>query len=114
MVWPESLKIVEEQGYLLQLLSFQSSNPETCAKLKIIRAKILNYLKKSIKGLTKDSLIAYKKTFSWSVDQQPTLRNEITKYWFCYLAIAQYKSGASEMPYVAIRWKYLEHGILQC
>jgi putative nucleotidyltransferase with HDIG domain len=47
LVWPESLKIVEEQGYLLQLLSFQSSNPDTRAKMKIIRKKILDYLKEN-------------------------------------------------------------------
>jgi len=34
LVYPESLKIVQEQGYLQQMLHFQSRNPETLGRLK--------------------------------------------------------------------------------
>ena len=80
----------------MQLLSIQSSNPVTSAKLKIIRARILDYLKKSIKGSPKDSFIAYRIRICMECDQQPTLRNAIAGYWFCNLAIDQHKAGTQK------------------
>jgi putative nucleotidyltransferase with HDIG domain len=44
LVFPESLRMVEEQGYLDELLSFRSRQPETARKMGLIRRKIKEYV----------------------------------------------------------------------
>ncbi len=40
LVFPRSLQLVKEQGYIWKLLDFKSNNPDTVKKLGIIKAKI--------------------------------------------------------------------------
>jgi len=44
LVYPESRRIAREQGYLEQLMSFQSENPETCRQFEHIREKMRAFL----------------------------------------------------------------------
>lgn len=44
LVYPESLRQVKKQGYLDQLLNFQSKNPDTAQKLQTIRGIIGRYM----------------------------------------------------------------------
>ena len=48
LVWPESLRMVREQGFLEQLLSFQSDNPDTRQKMDLIREKIHGFIDRRI------------------------------------------------------------------
>ncbi|MCR4653079.1 MAG: HD domain-containing protein [Eubacterium sp.] len=44
LVFPESFRMVEEQGYLEELLSFRSRQPETARKMGLIRRKVEGYV----------------------------------------------------------------------
>ena len=44
LVYPESLRIVQEQGYLDQMLAFKSTNPQTADRLAEIRGAVREYL----------------------------------------------------------------------
>ena len=44
LVFPESFRMVEEQGYLDELLSFRSRQPETARKMGLIRRKVEGYV----------------------------------------------------------------------
>ena len=44
LVYPESRRILREQGYIGQLMSFESRNPDTMAQLALIRAKVEEFL----------------------------------------------------------------------
>ena len=44
LVYPESLRIVQEQGYLDQILAFESTNPQTAVRLDEIRKAVREYL----------------------------------------------------------------------
>ncbi|MEE3421082.1 MAG: HD domain-containing protein [Lachnospiraceae bacterium] len=44
LVYPESFRIVREQGYLDQLLAFESENPDTKEKMKKIREDVNEYI----------------------------------------------------------------------
>ena len=46
--FPISLQIVHRQGYLDQLLSFSSSNPETAAQLAGARQHMAEYMQKHL------------------------------------------------------------------
>lgn len=45
LVYPESLRIVREQGYLARILSFESENEQTADRLRQIREKVDAYRK---------------------------------------------------------------------
>lgn len=49
MVYPETLRIVREQGYLEELLSFQSHNPDTQKKMEEIRSAVHAYVERRIR-----------------------------------------------------------------
>lgn len=44
LVYPESRKILKEQGYLERMLHFTSENPKTCEQFEEIRAEMQRYL----------------------------------------------------------------------
>ncbi len=44
LVFPESVRQVKQQGYLQQLLDFQSDNPDTAAKMRRINETIHRYM----------------------------------------------------------------------
>ena len=44
LVYPESRKIVSEQGYLERIMEFRSINPDTAWKMELIRGKIREFL----------------------------------------------------------------------
>lgn len=44
LVFPESLRLIQEQGYLQQLLDFHSVNTDTENKLRMIRSDVKDYL----------------------------------------------------------------------
>lgn len=44
LVYPESLRIAKEQGYLEQMMSFQSQNPETAEEFETLRKYLWEYL----------------------------------------------------------------------
>lgn len=44
LVFPESLRLIQEQGYLQQLLDFHSVNADTESKLQMIRSDVKDYL----------------------------------------------------------------------
>lgn len=44
LVYPESFRQVKKQGYLAQLLAFQSNNPDTAAKMETIRGIVNRYI----------------------------------------------------------------------
>lgn len=50
MVYPETLRIAKEQGYLEKLLSFRSNNPDTRAKMIHVRDTIHAYVEKRIRS----------------------------------------------------------------
>lgn len=45
LVYPESLRIAKEQGYLKQMMSFQSENPDTAEIFEDLRKDLNDYLK---------------------------------------------------------------------
>ena len=45
LVYPESLRIISRQGYLDQMLSFESRNPHARDKMKLIRETVDDYLR---------------------------------------------------------------------
>lgn len=47
LVYPESLRIVREQGYLAQMLSFESENEQTAERLNQIRKKVGAFLERN-------------------------------------------------------------------
>ena len=49
MVYPETLRIVREQGYLNELLSFESRNPDTREKMKRVREAVGTYVDRRIR-----------------------------------------------------------------
>lgn len=49
LVFPESIKLVKEQGYLLQMLDYRTKNPETEERLKTIRKDVMNYMDSRVK-----------------------------------------------------------------
>ena len=49
MVYPVSLKLVKEQGYLDEMLAFQSNNDETRKRMEMIREEIYRYLDEGIR-----------------------------------------------------------------
>lgn len=49
MVYPETLRIVREQGYLKELLSFESRNPDTREKMKRVREAVGTYVDRRIR-----------------------------------------------------------------
>lgn len=44
LVYPESLRIAKEQGYLGRMMSFQSENPETAKEFEYLRKDLKDYL----------------------------------------------------------------------
>ena len=44
LVYPESLRIAKEQGYLKQMMSFQSENPDTAEIFEDLRKDLNGYL----------------------------------------------------------------------
>lgn len=44
LVYPESLRIAKEQGYLGRMMSFQSENPETAKEFEHLRKDLRDYL----------------------------------------------------------------------
>jgi hypothetical protein len=48
LVFEESFRMVKEQGYLDQMLAFQSRNPETARKMGPIRRKIKKYVQENL------------------------------------------------------------------
>lgn len=48
MVYPETLRIAQEQGYLEKLLAFESRNPDTREKMKSVRTAVTAYGKRRI------------------------------------------------------------------
>ena len=44
LVYPESLRIAKEQGYLGRMMSFQSENPETAKEFEYLRKDLNDYL----------------------------------------------------------------------
>ena len=44
LVYPESLRIAKEQGYLERMMSFQSENPETAKEFEHLRKDLRDYL----------------------------------------------------------------------
>lgn len=44
LVYPESLRIAKEQGYLRQMMSFQSENPDTAEAFEHLRKDLNDYL----------------------------------------------------------------------
>lgn len=44
LVYPESLRIAKEQGYLAQMMSFRSENPETMEEFEHLRKDLRDYL----------------------------------------------------------------------
>lgn len=44
LVFPISLHMAQEQGYLNQLMDFQSENPDTIRDFEIIRKRMEEYL----------------------------------------------------------------------
>ena len=44
LVYPISLKLVKEQGYLEQLMNFESNNPVTVKQFREIKKKMQDYL----------------------------------------------------------------------
>ena len=44
LVYPESRKIVSEQGYLERIMEFRSINTDTAWKMELIRGKIREFL----------------------------------------------------------------------
>ena len=48
LVFPESFRQVQKQGYLDRMLQFQSRNPETAERFSQIRAAVLNYVNSRI------------------------------------------------------------------
>ena len=44
LVYPESLRIAKEQGYLKQMMSFQSENPDTAEIFEDLRKDLIGYL----------------------------------------------------------------------
>lgn len=46
LVYPESFRQVKKQGYLKQLMDFQSRNPDTVKKMEHIRAVVEEYIRK--------------------------------------------------------------------
>ena len=44
LVYPESFRIVKEQGYLDQMLSFESRNEATRRRMEQVRRKVLEYI----------------------------------------------------------------------
>ena len=44
LVYPESRRVLREQGYLEKLLDFESSNPEARRKMEMIREKVEQFL----------------------------------------------------------------------
>jgi hypothetical protein len=49
LVFPESIRLVKEQGYLLQMLDYRTKNPETEERLKTIRKDVMNYMDSRVK-----------------------------------------------------------------
>ena len=47
LVYPESRRIMREQGYLEKILDLESTNPETVKKMKMIREKTDQFLASS-------------------------------------------------------------------
>lgn len=48
LVYPESLRIAKEQGYLDRMMSFQSENPETAKKFGHLRKDLRDYLEQRL------------------------------------------------------------------
>jgi putative nucleotidyltransferase with HDIG domain len=48
VVYPETLRIIKEQGYLEELLSFESNNPDTRNKMVRVRDTIHSYVERRI------------------------------------------------------------------
>ena len=48
LVFSESLRIVKNDGYLEQLMHFESRNPQTQKQFDILRREMENYLQESI------------------------------------------------------------------
>ena len=44
LVYPESFRIIREQGYLEQMLQFESLNPETKVRMEQIRREVHSYI----------------------------------------------------------------------
>ena len=44
LVYPESIRLARRQGYLEQMLNFESRNPQTCVRMKKIREAVHLYL----------------------------------------------------------------------
>ncbi len=44
LVYPESIKIMAEQGYLAKLLAFESQNPETQIRMERIRQRVEDFI----------------------------------------------------------------------
>lgn len=48
MVYPESIRITMEKGYLDKLLDFRSTNPDTLEKLPLIREKVMTHMRRRV------------------------------------------------------------------
>ncbi|MGI6107116.1 MAG: HD domain-containing protein [Lachnospiraceae bacterium] len=49
LVWPESVRLMKDQGYLARVLGFQSRNAETRRRMQVIRQKVSAYMDRRIR-----------------------------------------------------------------
>lgn len=50
LVYPVSIRLAKEQGYLDQMLQFESRNPKTAERMKRIRAEVEAYIREKLKN----------------------------------------------------------------